>query len=112
VNPTDLNIDSHTDGARTIVTLAGEVDLSTAPALRERLASLIDGGATSIVIDLRQVTFMDSTGLGVLMGAHLRVRENEGELRLVTGEGPVLRVLTLAKLTDVFPVSSDLPDPA
>jgi anti-sigma B factor antagonist len=95
-----------------VVTLAGEVDLSTAPALRERLASLIDGGASSIVVDLRQVSFMDSTGLGVLMGAHLRVRERAGELRLVAGEGPVLRVLTLAKLTEVFPVGADLPDPA
>ncbi|MEX0755456.1 MAG: STAS domain-containing protein [Actinomycetota bacterium] len=106
----ELKIDSKTEGARTVITLAGEVDLSTAPALRERLAGLIDGGATSLVVDLRQVTFMDSTGLGVLMGAHLRIHEQDGELRLVASEGPVLRVLTLAKLTDLFPVSADLPD--
>lgn len=106
---TDLNIDSRTETGRTIVTLSGEVDLSTAPSLRERLASLIDAGSTSIVVDLRQVSFMDSTGLGVLMGAHLRVREHDGELQLVAADGPVMRVLTLAKLTDVFPVTSELP---
>lgn len=106
----DLKIDTQTEGERTVLTLAGEVDLSTAPALRQQLASVFDGGTNHVVVDLRQVGFMDSTGLGVLMGAHLRLRERDGDLALVAQEGPVLRVLTLAKLTDVFPVSSELPD--
>ncbi|MEX2274640.1 MAG: STAS domain-containing protein [Actinomycetota bacterium] len=105
----DLKIDTQAQDDRTVMTLEGEVDLSTAPALRQQLASIVDGGADHVVVDLRQVGFMDSTGLGVLMGAHLRLRERDGDLSIVAEEGPVLRVLTLAKLTDVFPVSSTLP---
>jgi len=106
----DLSIDTGTRGAWKVLTVNGEIDLYTAPKLREALGEA-DGGA-DVVVDLRGVRFMDSMGLGVLIGARRRTVEGDGRFALVCTEGPVLRVLDVSGLTTVFEVVNtpeDLP---
>ena len=66
-----------------VLRVTGEVDLSTAPMLRERIRELAARGAVHLIADLSQVDFIDSTGLGVLVGGLKRVREDGGSLALV-----------------------------
>jgi anti-sigma B factor antagonist len=82
--------------------VAGEVDIYTAPALRERLVALLADGQARIVVDLTRVDFMDSTGLGVLVGALKRAKERDGRLVLAGAHGTVQRVLGVTGLDRVF----------
>lgn len=82
----------------------GEVDIYTAPKLREKLVELIDAGNDRIVVDLEGVGFMDSTGLGSLVAGLKRIRERDGELAIVCTREPVLKVLGITGLDRVFPV--------
>jgi anti-sigma B factor antagonist len=80
----------------------GEMDLAVATPLHEKLDALFDDGATSIVVDLLNATFIDSTALGVLVTALNRCQERGGQLHLVVTEPQILRVLTITGLTDAF----------
>lgn len=98
------------EGGWSVLTLTGELDLAAAPAVRSRVVALTSGGSSRLVIDLRGVDFLDSAGLGVLVGARKRVRqidEAAGEVRLVATEPQVLRVLALAGLDRVMDVFDD-----
>src|SRR5690348_18033287 len=75
----DLSVSSSEQGAVTIVHVAGEIDVYTAPLLREVLDKQVAAGRTDLVVDLEKVTFMDSTGLGVLVGR--RSEEHTSELQ-------------------------------
>jgi anti-sigma B factor antagonist len=98
----DPRVERHDD--RAVVHLSGEVDLATCPQLRDVLAGLIDGGIYHLVVDLEQVSFLDSSGIGVLMGAHRRIREHGGSLRLTAPSAHVRRVLELTGVTTVLPI--------
>lgn len=82
----------------------GEVDVFTAPKLREKIIALLEEGSDHLVVNLEKVLFMDSTGLGVLVGALKRVKEKDGELALAGAQGTVLRVLSVTGLNAVFPM--------
>jgi anti-sigma B factor antagonist len=99
----DLAIDPGTQGSWRLLTVTGEIDLYTAPKLREALG---DATGDDLAVDLRGVRFMDSMGLGVLIGARRRTVEGDGRFALVCTEGPVLRVLDVSGLTTVFEVVS------
>jgi len=86
-----------------VLRVAGEVDVYSASALRERTLDLVAAGAVHIVIDLGGVTFIDSSGLGVLVGCLKRLREHDGSLTLVIDADRVLRVFEITGLTKVFP---------
>jgi anti-sigma B factor antagonist len=92
--------------------VAGEIDLFSAPQLKERLAELVGQGKNHLVVDLGKVGFMDSTGLGVLLGALKRVKEQDGTLAIVCPPGPIHRVLTLTGLHKVFSIYDSLADAA
>jgi anti-sigma B factor antagonist len=83
----DEPVDSHTQ----IVEPRGEIDVLTAPKLGRRLLSLVDEGKTRLVVDLSRVTFMDSTGIGVLLNALRRAAWRDGGLVLVCPTERVLR---------------------
>lgn len=104
----ELSIEERERGEWLIVAVAGEIDLLTAPALRERLISAIDGGADRLVLDLSAVGFIDSSGLGTLIAAHKRLREREGEFIIVATARAILSVLTLTGLDKVFTVVADV----
>jgi anti-sigma B factor antagonist len=87
-----------------VVTVTGEIDVATAPDLRECLVTQEAEGIPAIVVDLSGVSFIDSTALGVLVGAYRRQEEAGGTLRLVVTEPRILKVLEITALTSVFPV--------
>jgi len=97
-----------------VLELEGELDAFVAPDVRERLHRLIDEaseqGAGALVVDLRSVTFLDSTILGTLVGGLRRMRERGGELRLVYPPPPANRIFELTGLDAVFSPASLPPD--
>lgn len=86
-----------------LVTAAGEVDLATAPALRQALNDAADTTA-HVTADLRAVTFLDSTGLGVLIATHRRLADADGQLVIRCANDRVLRVFLITGLDDVLTV--------
>lgn len=87
---------------RTIVAVSGEIDVSTAPRLRTGLIELINNGQTDLILDLEGVTFLDSTGLGVLVGALKRVRTVDGSLHLVFTRARLVQIFRIIGLNTVF----------
>ncbi len=108
----ELGIDLKTeDGGGTLVfKLRGSLDLATAPTVRAALGDATDKGSHHLIVDLTQLEFLDSTGLGVLIGAHRRAAEHGGSLRLVARDGPILRLLNITGLIAVFAVYHSLDD--
>ncbi len=94
--------DTHTPYA--VLAVKGEVDVYTAPRLRERLVELATQGRRQIVVDLEGVEFLDSTGLGVLVGGLKRLRSNDGDLGLVCTQSRILKVFEITGLTKVFEI--------
>lgn len=103
---TDVNFEvAESDrGGTPVLAVRGEVDVSTAPELRERLLALAERGATLAVVDLSLVSFVDSTALGVLVSGVKRLRSAGGDLRLVVTEPRIAKVFEITGLTDVFKI--------
>jgi len=91
------------DGAATVA-VTGEVDVYTAPILRERLYGVITGGASHVVLDLQGMTFIDSTGLGVIVGTLKRLRQDGGELMLRSPGRSTRKVLELTGLANIVDI--------
>lgn len=87
-----------------VISLDGDIDLYTAPELKSELHRLIDAGARRIVVDLTGATFIDSTTLGVLLGALKRCRPTGGQLALVCSDPNIRRVFEITLLDRVFPI--------
>jgi anti-sigma B factor antagonist len=100
----DLSLNTRTQGEHTILEVSGEVDVYTAPALRDRVTDLLDAGQQLLVIDLGGVEFLDSTGLGVLVAGLNRAREVGGSLALVCPQERVLKLFRITGLDEVFAV--------
>jgi len=105
--PTDFKLtDEALDGDRHVVAVAGEIDLFTAPDLKQRLASLIESGRRQLVLDLTETTFLDSTGLGVLIGAVKRLRSRDGELVIVNQDETIGKTFEITGLDQIFTIRS------
>jgi anti-sigma B factor antagonist len=104
----DLSLSTRTEGDRTIVEVGGEIDVYTAPRLREQLVDLVADGKYHLVVDMERVDFLDSTGLGVLVGGLKRVRAHDGSLRLVCTQERILKIFRITGLTKVFPIHSSV----
>jgi anti-sigma B factor antagonist len=92
-------------GSHDVIVASGEIDLASAP----RMESALEGfSAQDVVLDMRGVAFMDSAGLKVLLSQRKRLHDSGGTLRLVLGEGPVLRLLELTSVTDAFSISDSI----
>jgi anti-sigma B factor antagonist len=85
-----------------IVDVEGEIDISTAPRLRELLIDLVSQNHYQLVVNLEKVGFLDSTGLGVLVGGLKRVRAHDGSLDLVCAREQILKIFRITGLTKVF----------
>lgn len=99
------------EGGRTVVEVSGEVDVYSAPALDTHLTDLIDGGQSRLIIDLRRVDFLDSTGLGVLVKALKRTREQSGSMDIVAADDRIVKVFRITGLDAVIPIHAT-PDAA
>ncbi|HEY3605778.1 MAG TPA: STAS domain-containing protein [Sporichthyaceae bacterium] len=106
----DLSLSTRTEGDRTVVSVGGEIDVYTAPKLREQLVDLINAGQYHLVVDMEDVEFLDSTGLGVLVGGLKRVRAHDGSLRLVCTQERILKIFRITGLTKVFPIHDSVAD--
>jgi anti-sigma B factor antagonist len=89
-------------GAWTVVTVEGELDLATAPRLRQELVRVVAEGHTHLVLDLDLLGFIDSIGLGVIIGCLKRVRTRDGELRIVCDTPRIRRVFEICDLDRVL----------
>ena len=87
-----------------VLAVEGEVDLSTAPRLREKLVELVSAGHRKLVVDLERVGFLDSSGLGVLVGGLKRARTHDGDITIVCTQRRILKVFEITGLTDVFTI--------
>lgn len=87
-----------------VLAVKGEIDVSTAPELRERLLAAAESGQTVVVVDLSDVSFVDSTALGVLVSGVKRFRSVGGDLRLVVTRPHISKVLEITGLNDVFAI--------
>ncbi len=93
-----------------VLQVTGEVDVYTAPMLRERIRELAAKGTAHLIADLGQVDFLDSSGLGVLVGGLKRLREDGGSLALVIKTPRILRVFEITGLTKAFAVWPSVTD--
>jgi anti-sigma B factor antagonist len=98
----EVTLGSRTDGPFEIIEVGGEVDVYTAPRLREAIVAAIDEGHTRLVIDVEKVEFLDSTGLGVLVGALKKVRADGGTLDIVCTQERILKIFDITGLDKVF----------
>jgi len=98
-----VQVSEDADG-RTLVAVSGEVDVYTAPRLRDCLYDLIGDGKMQLVIDFGDMDFIDSTGLGVLVGALKRLRQAGGDLALRSPSRATYKILEITGLTKVFTV--------
>ncbi len=104
----DLSLSSRPEGERTVVSVGGEIDVYTAPKLREHLIDLVSNGNYHLIVDMEAVEFLDSTGLGVLVGGLKRVRAHDGSLRLVCNQERILKIFRITGLTKVFPIHASV----
>ena len=86
-------------GSEAVITLAGELDLASAPVLHELLLEAASGGADTITMDIKRLTYIDSAGLGVLVSAHKRLESNGGSLVISAPTAQIMRVLAVSGLT-------------
>jgi anti-sigma B factor antagonist len=106
----DLDLNVRKEGDHAILEVAGEIDVYTAPKLREKLIELVSDGSHNIIVDLEKVDFLDSTGLGVLVGGLKRVRNHDGSLQLVCTQEKILKIFRITGLTKVFPIHGSISD--
>jgi anti-sigma B factor antagonist len=105
-----IDIGSGADGKAQIFVLHGSLDVATSPAARAALLDAAERGQHEIVVDLTRVEFLDSTGLGALIGAQRRAKEHGGQVRLVVADGQILRLLRITGLLSVLPVYQTVED--
>jgi anti-sigma B factor antagonist len=104
----ELDIRVEREGDTCAVTVSGEVDVYTSPALKARLVEAIEEGCPRLVISLDGVGFIDSSGLGVLVGALRRMKERGGDLRIVCSGEQVLKIFRITGLDKVFHIVATL----
>jgi anti-sigma B factor antagonist len=104
----ELSLQTRVAGDFTVVEVGGEIDVYTAPKLRECLVDLVNSGRHNLVVDMEKVEFLDSTGLGVLVGGLKRVRAHDGSLRLVCTQERILKIFRITGLTKVFPIHDSI----
>ena len=87
-----------------VISLAGEVDLYTAPEFKQQLLDVIGKGAKDVIVDFSDTTFIDSTTLGVLVGGVKRLRTNDGQLSLVCSDRNITKIFEITGLDRVFTI--------
>jgi len=105
-----LDVETSSRDGVSVLTLRGEIDVYTAPRLRQAIIDLVDGGAPRVVVDMEKVDFLDSTGLGVLVGGLKRVKLKDGSLSIVTTQDKILKIFDITGLNKVFDIHASVDD--
>jgi anti-sigma B factor antagonist len=108
--PDDLRVDTRDERGCAVVAVAGELDVSSVPRLLRELKQVMGTGRFTVVVDLTDVPYMDSSGLSVLVHAHKRMLAVRGTLRVVTSQRLVLKLLRITGLANVLAVYPTLED--
>lgn len=98
----DLTLTTRDVDGKTIVAVGGEIDVYTAPKLRDTITELLAAGVYDVIIDMLDVEFLDSSGLGVLVGALKKVRAHDGSLQLICNQDRLLKIFRITGLAKVF----------
>ena len=109
-NHEDLKLHVHVLDGMQVFELSGSLDIATSPTVRASLLEASARGDHRLIVDLTNVDFLDSTGLGALIGAQRRAKEFDGEVRLVVKEGQIVRLLRITGLLKIFAVYPSLND--
>ena len=105
-----IDIRSEHNGDAVVFKLRGSLDIATSPSVRAALLEAANEGKHEIIVDLTHLEFLDSTGLGALIGAHRRALEHGGRVRLIVSDGPISRLLNITGLMRAFAVYGSLED--
>ncbi|MEX0834193.1 MAG: STAS domain-containing protein [Actinomycetota bacterium] len=108
----DLSLDETIVNGWTVIRVEGDLDLHTAPRLRDHIHRLAEADVKKLIVDLIAVDFMDSSGLGALVSGLKRLREREGTMSLVCTSGSVLKVLAITGLDRAFPIFDSVDEAA
>ncbi|MFL6060812.1 MAG: STAS domain-containing protein [Marmoricola sp.] len=100
----DLSLETRQVGDRTVVAIGGEIDVYTAPKLRDKITELVGAGNHDLIIDMERVDFIDSTGLGVLVGSLKKVRAQDGSMALICSQDRLLKIFRITGLDKVFTI--------
>jgi anti-sigma B factor antagonist len=106
----EITVSRTTAGDVPIVAVNGEVDVYSAPALKEKINELLEGGQNTLIVDLSGVGFLDSTGLGALVEARAATTEAGGALPLVCSQERILKLFTITGLDGVFTIHATAGD--
>jgi len=98
----DLKLGHYSKDGIEVIDVAGEIDIYTAPRLRELLIDLVSTDSYRLIVNMERVEFLDSTGLGVLVGGLKRVRAHDGSLDLVCTQERLLKLFRITGLAKVF----------
>ena len=104
----DLKLGHYNKDGIDVVDVEGEIDVYTAPRLRELLIDLVNKKNYQLVVNMEKVEFLDSTGLGVLVGGLKRVRAHDGSLDLVCTQERILKIFRITGLTKVFGIHNSV----
>jgi len=100
----DLTLTTREVDGHTLVAVGGEIDVYTAPKLRDKISELVAAGNHSLIIDMEKVDFLDSTGLGVLVGGLKKVRAQDGTMSLICNQDRLLKIFRITGLAKVFTI--------
>ncbi len=100
----NLTIDVEQENAQKIMTLKGEIDIYTATNLKEKLNTLVSEKETDVIVDLKDVTYMDSTGLGTFISALKHSNDSDSTLRLIRANSRLYRLFQVTGLDEVIDV--------
>ena len=102
--------DRAVDDETHVVAVTGEIDLFTAPEFKQRVSAPIDAGRTRLIVDLTATTFIDSSSLGVLIGAHRRLKRRGGTMAVVCDSDAIVKTFRITGLDGVFTLVGSLDD--
>lgn len=105
----DLSVSADSATSQAIVEVRGDVDVHSAPQLRDRLTDVIDSGSRLVIVDLSNLDFIDSTGLGALVAVRNHGSETESTLRLVCSSERLLKLFRITGLHEVFDIYDTVP---
>jgi anti-sigma B factor antagonist len=100
----ELDIRTEHEADMCVVSVTGEVDVYTSPTLKLHLAKAVEDGCGRLAVSLDGVGFIDSSGLGVLVGALRRAKERGGDLVIVCSREPIIKIFRITGLDKVFPI--------